>query len=391
MGVKSLSTLLFVCGGIISAGPARAAEIPAKRTPAISAESRAALDRGLAWLASKQQKDGNWITSAKKGKHRYLAIEAFAVLAFAADGNQPGQGKYGQVVDRGLKYILSQQDPATGLFSVRHLAYENYNHGFTTMALAEIQAILGKGKNKQLDAALEKSLKLIEATQCRDGGWDYRAELRPRGHDLSLAVCQTAALASLRDGGHKVSDKVLAKAAEFIEKHYEERRGGFSYVPRSPVSLAMSSAGVVGLCRLGKHEDPRVKRSMEFIRRELSRLRRVKEGSGRLPTFQYALLYASRALYQQADKDWITAYSKLRDGVVKSQKMADAKSQGYWKSQRHVGGEPGDIYTTAIACLVLALPERHLPMWARDKRDGAAQSSENRNDSPQDASARPNK
>lgn len=347
--------------------PAQAAKPPGEQPAGMNAASRAALDRGLAWLASKQQKDGNCVALNRDGKNQFLAIEALTVLAFVADGYKPGMGKYGQVIERGLNHILSRQDQDTGLFNEGQDSYHNYNHGFTTMALAEIQAILGKGKNKQLDAALEKALKLIEATQCEDGGWDYRAARRARGHDLSLAVCQTAALASLRDGGHMVSDDVFAKAAEFIRQLYDERRGGFRYSKGDRVSLAMTSAGVVGLYRLGKHDDPRLPKCMEFIDREITRLRRriVTDGNGLLPMFQYDLFYSAQALLKNADKNWIEQYSTLRDGIVKSQIIDEAKPLGHWRSQRHVRGDSGTIYTTATACLILAMPQRRLPVWAK--------------------------
>src|SRR5438105_11406148 len=82
--------------------PAFAADPKAKRT-----ELDDAVDRGLAFLQRQQEADGAWSTS--KGGARHPAITALSVMAFLSAGNVPGEGKYGETVEKGVRWVMKQQ------------------------------------------------------------------------------------------------------------------------------------------------------------------------------------------------------------------------------------------------------------------------------------------
>jgi len=74
---------------------------------ATEAQKRAAIDSGLAWLASHQQVDGRWVYS---GGVEDTAATGAAVLAFLEEKPNWGANTaaYQAVVDKGLTYLFSQ-------------------------------------------------------------------------------------------------------------------------------------------------------------------------------------------------------------------------------------------------------------------------------------------
>ena len=62
---------------------------------------RASVERGLAWLANEQGADGSFGSLSHYGPH--VAITGLSGMAFLCDGNTPGRGRYGPVVDRAIE------------------------------------------------------------------------------------------------------------------------------------------------------------------------------------------------------------------------------------------------------------------------------------------------
>ena len=52
-------------------------------------------------LASAQQEDGSW--------NKDPAINALVVLAFLRAGHVPGEGRYGETVEKGIRWVLNKQ------------------------------------------------------------------------------------------------------------------------------------------------------------------------------------------------------------------------------------------------------------------------------------------
>ena len=65
-----------------------------------------AIDRALAFLAKNQRPDGSFQSKAMPGN---TAITALSIRAMLSKGYTPGAGPYGDVIDRGIDYVLSQQ------------------------------------------------------------------------------------------------------------------------------------------------------------------------------------------------------------------------------------------------------------------------------------------
>src|SRR5262245_34922090 len=95
LGAAALSHRLF----------AQQAPMDPERSAAllIKPETQKAIDRGLAWLAARQNDDGSF---GGNGYSRNVAVVSLAGLSFLAGGHTPGRGDYGLHVGRCLSYVL---------------------------------------------------------------------------------------------------------------------------------------------------------------------------------------------------------------------------------------------------------------------------------------------
>lgn len=341
----------------------------------ITPESRAALDLGLEWLAANQGPDGNWGSND-------LGLVSLGALAFLADGHTPGKGRYGANVDKALNYVLKNAKPS-GLLNIADPQRDMYNHGLATFVLGQAHGITNDAR---ISAVLDRSLKLIAQTQCHDGGWDYRAHRQERGHDLSLAVMQAKALRSAVDSGLEVPPEVVEMAIRSVREHYRSNAGKhglsdptvqvgpgqFTYHKGGGgETLAMAACGVVCLQEFGQYDDWRIGKNMEVIRNAVNQARSGK-GNGQLPFDAYTLYYVGQALYQVGGDNWDQSYPKLRDRLVAGQVSdpGNPEQDGRWNDGSRVGGKPGDLYGTSVACFILAIPNRYLPILQEGKIEG---------------------
>jgi hypothetical protein len=336
----------------------------------ITPQSEAALERGLQWLARNQGPQGNWESND-------LGLVALGALAFLAAGHTPGHGKYGQNIDRALDYVLKNAQP-NGLLNISNSQRDMYNHGLAAFVLGQAH---GMSSDPRIGPALEKALKLIVRTQCKDGGWDYHARHQERGHDLSLAVMQAKALRSAVDSGFEIPPETIDLAIKSVQGYYRTRRetrglsedelkqqpGQFTY-NGGGATLAMAAAGVVCLQEFGRYDDWRIPRNMEVLSEAVKKVGK-RPGSGEVPFDAYTLYYVGQALYQVGGEDWRQCYPYLRDAVTANQirSPADPARDGQWRDTKHVGGRPGELYGTSVACFILAMPNRYLPILQEGK------------------------
>ena len=340
----------------------------------ISRESERALERGLQWLEANQGPEGNWGSND-------LGLVALGALAFMAAGHAPGRGPHGETVRRALDYVVNRARPS-GLLNIGNSQRDMYNHGLATFVLGQAHGTTTT-RDRRLNQVLDKALRLIANTQCSDGGWDYQAQQGSTGHDLSLVVMQAKALRSAVDSGLDVRSDVIALALRNVRQHYAPRTGRRN-APESEMRMApgqftyskggggaspaMAAAGVVCLQEFGQYDDWRIAKNMDVIKDAVDQLP-APRADGRMPFDAYTLYYVGQALYQVGGDQWREQYPKLRDYLIESQLLApnDTGSHGLWRDVGargggHVPGKPGELFGTSVACLILAIPNRYLPI-----------------------------
>ena len=340
----------------------------------ITVDSEAAVKRGLDWLVRNQGPEGNWESND-------LGLVGMGALAFLSAGHSPGVGRNGQACERALNYVLKNAKPS-GLLNIADAQRDMYNHGLATFVLGQAH---GMTADQRISPVLDRALKLIANTQCNDGGWDYRAKSQAQGHDLSLVVMQAKALRSAVDSGLEVPPEVIDQAIKSVREHYnpaDGRRdaseadqqkvaGQFSYTKGGgQATIAMAAAGVVCLQEFGQYDDWRIPKNMDIIAAAIKQ-QKSQGRNGQVPFDGYTLYYVGQALYQVDGKYWIDNYPKLRDLIVAGQvqELKNPQRDGAWQSGGHLGGRPGELYGTSVACFVLSMPNRYLPILQEGKID----------------------
>jgi hypothetical protein len=339
----------------------------------ITPQSRLALDRGLQWLQRNQGPEGNWTTNN-------LGLVSMGLLAFLSDGHAPGRGRFGAVEKRALDYVLHNAK-SSGLLNIAGDHNDMYNHGLSTFVLGQAYGMTG---DPRVGPALDRALKVIDQCQCLDGGWQYEARSRETGNDLSLAVMQAKALRSAVDSGFEVRPYVIERAIRDVREHYqpkgcpreaseEEQQkhpGRFSYNKGGGTeTLAMAAAGVVCLQEFAQYDDWRIPKNITIIE-EAVREMSDKGNRNDAPFDAYTLYYVAQALYQVGGEPWKRNYPLLRERLISSQiRDNNPENDGGWRSTGRVDGKPGMLYQTAVACFVLAIPNRYLPILQEGKID----------------------
>lgn len=338
---SSIATLLAAAAAAVNAeqsSPEEAAANIAMVTPA-----RAAIEKGLDFLAGRQQDDGAFSTS---GDGRNAAVCALAGIAWLAEGSTPGRGKYGQHVDRVTGYLLDNAR-ASGLFSVEEAVSRGpmYEHGFATLFLAEVY---GMSPRDDLRDKLTRAVDLIVRTQNSEGGWRYQP--RREDADISVTICQVMALRAARNAGLAVPNETIDRCIDYV-KRCQNADGGFRYqATPGDSAFPRSAAGVVALHSAGVYEGAELERGIAYI--DQFRPRTVADGQDNY--FYYGHYYAVQAMWQSGGDKWQHWYPAVRDVLIKRQQPG-----GAWADP--VGYE----YGTAMACIILQMPDNSVPIFQR--------------------------
>ena len=307
--------------------------------------TRAAADRGLDFLAARQNEDG---TFGGGPYSRNLAVCGLAGMAFLAAGHQPGRGKFGPHLNRCVDYILEHVSES-GFIRIEELDTRGpmYGHGFATLFLAEVY---GAALRSELREKLTLAVQLLIHTQNDEGGWRY--EPRRDEADVSVTVCQVMALRAAHNAGLHVPKETIDKAVDYV-KRCQNSDGGFMYMASTPgeSSFPRSAAAVVALYRAGIHEGQQLERGLKYLMQFPPSGELIADRS----YYLYGQYYAVQAMWHAGGKYWDAWYPAIRDVLLEQQRRED----GAWPDS--IGPE----YGTAMACLILRMPENYLPIFER--------------------------
>jgi hypothetical protein len=337
----------------------------------ITPPAQEAIDRGLAYLAGAQRGDGSFGTNQHMGS---VAVTSLCGLAFMAGGHQPGRGRYGRQVLRALQYVLEQEQatymgvPTPGfLCNPRALQGQHgpmYGHGFGTLFLAEAYGMVhGRDLRERLRGTLGRAVQLIINTQNFEGGWRYRPI---RGEaDLSVTICQIMALRAARNAGFSVPRSVADRCTQYVKDCQDFHNGGgaFRYMRQGGrTSFALTGAGVVALYSAGVYKGPAVERGLDYLMRNCKPGQQARGGGGFFMEhdqhYYYGHYYAAQAMWTAGGRFWREWYPAIREELLHHANYN--RTQGFWYD-----GLTCQHYCTAMALIVLQIPNNYLPILQR--------------------------
>lgn len=315
----------------------------------LTAETRAAIARGLEWLSRQQNPDGSF---GNPGPYNAAsAVTSLSALAMMSAGNLPQRGEYGVQVQRASQYIVRSAQ-RSGLLSADTAQGVMYSHGFATLFLAEVY---GAAEGDEVREALGRAVRLIQLSQNKEGGWRYMPV--PADADISITICQVMALRAARDAGIKVEKETIDKAIAYVRR-CQNADGGFSYQAAGAgggmggSGFERSAAGVATLYYAGIFQGDDLRRGLEYVSRSRPGAGRSgrSQGAGH---YYYGQYYAAQAMFLAGGKYWRDWYPAIR-----AELLARQQSDGRWT------GEVCDEYCTAVALIVLQIPNRYLPVFS---------------------------
>ncbi len=304
----------------------------------------AAIDKGLAFLAARQQDDGSF---GSGGYSRNVGVCGLAGMAFLSAGSTPGRGAYGRQIDKCIDFVLTQADDS-GFIQVPGSPSHGpmYGHGFATLFLAETYGMTRRGDLRQ---KLSRAVQLIVDTQNQEGGWRYQ----PKRHeaDLSVTICQVMALRAARNAGLYVSAETITRCVDYV-KRSQNADGGFVYMLSTGGTSAFprSAAGVVALYSAGVYEGAEVEKGLEYLMNHLPR----GEEFSRETHYFYGHYYAVQAMWHAGGTHWQKWYPAIRESLLKRQ-----SDDGSWTDSICVE------YGTSMAAIILQMPNNYLPIFQR--------------------------
>lgn len=324
-----------------SALPAQSPPPASQRVGEFDAATRASIQRGLAWLATQQKSDGSYGSGSQYGRH--VAITGLAGLAFLADGNVPGRGRYSRQVEGCIDFILASTAAESGLICAETSYGPMYGHGFATLFLGEVY---GMSPREDLREKLRKAVQLIIRTQNDEGGWRYHPVKADA--DLSVTICQVMALRAARNAGIDVPKSTIDRAIAYVRR-CQNPDGGFRYMMDSTGSMfPRSAAGVAALYYAGLYQGPEIKAGLGYLMQQLP------DGSRQQAHYYYGQYYAAQAMFLAGGEHWQTWWPAVKSDLLRRQ-----NADGSWR------GEAGTEYGTAMALIVLQIPNRLLPIFQK--------------------------
>lgn len=328
-------------------GIATAAEKDLEKSAAklITPAAERSIERGLKWLAAQQHDNGGFGSGPLRGN---AAVCSLAGMAMMAGGSTPGRGPYGGHVNCCIDYLLANAQPSGFIAGPDASSGPMYGHGFATMFLAECY---GMSPRPELREKLSAAVKLIVNSQNKDGGWRYQP-VRDNA-DISVTVCEIMALRAARNAGLFVPNETVDRSIEYV-KRSQNADGGFMYrIQGGESDFPRSAAAVTALYSAGIYKGPEITKGLDYLMQFIPGDSAARNES----YYFYGHYYAVQAMWQSGGERFNRWYPAIRDELIARQ-----RDDGSWVSPN---GAEGNECASAMACIVLQIPNNYLPIFQR--------------------------
>lgn len=327
-----------------------------------TAVTEEAVGSGLQWLARNQKRDGSWSLRGPYddggSTENQAAATAMALLAFMGAGNTHTSGEHREVVEKGVKWLLKQQN-RDGFFAKGARDHQQaYAQAQCSIAVCELYAMT---HDSWLREPAQRSIDCAEAWQAPEGGWRYQPRF---DSDTSVTGWFVMALQSGLSSGLEVDRAVLYRVSDFLNTVQSYEGAAYSYQPRGGPSQSMTAEGL--LCR----------QYLGWARNHPSMIRGVEAMSSDYnfdiaDTDYYYWYYATQVLHHYGGEPWNAWNQEMRERLPAAQ-IKRGQEVGSWPPQSdRWGGTGGRLYTTCMAIYCLEVYYRHMPLYKAEMDDEA--------------------
>jgi hypothetical protein len=321
------------------------------------------LQKGLAYLAKQQHKDGHW--EGDDGKHP-VAMTGLVGLAMLMEANVRNdredsgrKRKYTAEMRKASDWLLNQDaHKRDGLIFSGHASETNRymeGHGLATLLLAGVlqgdSEVLRLKKDEERfqkqTEVLTSAVKYIMKARSNQGGWYHTSKVE--GHDfddVGPTVLQFQALMAAENAGIPVSNDVFSDARTYLKARIDKQsKTADAHQQRLDIAAAL-------VCRNNSTRRGGADQWwLDRFRRcqiEIPMGNVVKFGRDELTHYYYA-----QVAHRHDEASWNSYGNAMFDQLKAAQ-----RKDGSWPPGNGLG--VGSVYTTAIWCIILQLPgDRH--------------------------------
>jgi hypothetical protein len=366
MAMKYLLVLVTTAAGLTLCAEGRSEEAaPAQRK---------VIDKGLAWIAKGQHRDGHW--EAPGGQYP-TTMTSLSGMVLLMQGSTVRDGKYAEHIRKAADWVMDRAQP-NGLIGNPHNPNEAarymYGHGFGMLFLSQVYGEEEDNDRRQkLEGILTRAVQFTGKAQTDRGGWGYVSSADGAGFDEgSVTVTQVQSLRAARNAGIAVPKGVIQKAQDYLKKCTTERGGVIYSLAQAgrtggfgPERTPLTAAAIACAFSAGQYDSPLVKKWIEFCRDRIG-----IAGTGGRGHDEYMHYYYAQALYFLGDN----GYEKLFPGSPEGDRLTWSK---YRKTMfdrliqsQHVDGSwtgsyIGPVFTTDVYLTILQLDNGALPIYQR--------------------------
>ncbi len=316
------------------------------RLDEMTPESLKAIRRGFKWLKRAELRDGSYGTDINQLPAN-IGCTAMAGLAMMASGSTPLQGVKKVELQKILAFILKtvSKMPANNITKSAgsQLVYDLGQQAHSFIALLFLTQIAGEGHlPKETLEAVRKVTDVVVKSQYSDGSWGHDAWAPILGTVLGWTSLRAAHLAGFDVGSSP------QKTAEFLINNMSKHMDGSDWMH----GFYKNAAGIRVLYEMGRDDEPVVKKSFKNVVNLVTRNKTAFNQAGGEEYLAFHLI--TEAMLQKGGDDWLKWFPVVRDRII------DVQNQdGSWTGHHCITSR---TFCTATACLVLAAPNRYLPM-----------------------------
>lgn len=350
-----------------------------------------AVDLALKWLAAHQLPDGSWNADGTRYDHDMpqlddpardspydIGVSSLCLLAFMGAGHTTESGEHKDVVKRGLKWLLSQQNRSFGDFPgtrKRNHYARTYNSATATLVLAEA-ALIHEDNNVYLEAT-RRALRFWTESQNANGGWSYYSGERSRAQedkrsDTSITGWVVLAMVVAKEAGLEVSPGSMTTAADLYGRFFIETTGETNYADDHPYA-GRTGPGIAGVGLASRRLlDPTLYQAQDrlavsYLLKNVPSWQTLTSRSPTLPAGQnlhtlYGWYAGTMGMFYATGgegRNWDTWNNALKKALLPNQIREGANAGSWNPHQPWIGALMGRVYATAMNALTLEVYYRY--------------------------------